>query len=99
MALSRSQVAAHTSCPVPSEPAGSLQPKLLPYPFQHFLHVVAELHEQVDFPAGVTIDRVHLRSKRARSRPRDEEKKIKKGKKKGKNPSCTSLQPALSASS
>lgn len=58
--------------PVP--PVGSGQPNLLPHPFQHFLHVVAELHEQVDFPAGVTIDRVHLRSKRARSRSRDKGK-------------------------
>lgn len=31
-----------------------------PYPFQHLIQVVAELHEQVDLPAGVAVDRVDL---------------------------------------
>ena len=31
-----------------------------PYPFQHLLQVVSELHEQVDLPAGVAVHRVDL---------------------------------------
>lgn len=31
-----------------------------PYPFQHLIQVVAELHEQVDLPAGVAVHRVDL---------------------------------------
>lgn len=32
-----------------------------PYPFQHLIQVVSELHEQVDLPAGVAVHRVDLR--------------------------------------
>ena len=31
-----------------------------PYPFQHLLQVVSELHKQVDLPAGVAVHRVDL---------------------------------------
>lgn len=31
-----------------------------PHPFQHFLQVVPELHEQIDLPAGAAIHRVDL---------------------------------------
>lgn len=31
-----------------------------PYPFQHLLQVVSELHEQVDLPTGVTVHGVDL---------------------------------------
>lgn len=34
------------------------------YPLKHFFHVVPELHEQVDLPAGVAIDRVYLGEQR-----------------------------------
>lgn len=33
---------------------------LSPYPFQHLLQVVSELHEQVDLPAGVAVHGVDL---------------------------------------
>ena len=45
------------------------------YPFQHHLLVVPPLHEQDDLPAGVAVDRVHLKTGRRESvthgRPRE----------------------------
>jgi len=38
----------------------SLKSRETTYPLQHIVPVVTKLHEQGDFPAGVTVDSIHL---------------------------------------